>query len=197
MSVRIFIFIIFQFLIFSSSNAQNKKHDNFFEVGLGIVSSSQYKDVLVDAYPSISGFLEWIDIEFGFGIQLSRNIYLIPKARLLASRIEIQAFSGFPASQKANIVFLPGAALRYNFGSKRNAFYLDGFLNAVFPYSDLSRIEFESDGIAFGAELGMVFKDEYELGVGFIRVPVRAFSGRVRASNANFGGIGFVLRRRI
>lgn len=196
MRILIICMLTFCFSI-SSSTAQEQRKDNYFEVGLGIVSSSQYKDMLRDAYSSITGFLEWLDIEFGYGIPLSKNIHLIPKARLLGSRISIKAYSQFPVSHKANLVFLPGAALRFNFGSTRNAFFLDGFLNASIPHSDLSRIDFESDGLAFGAELGVIFKNEYELGIGYIRVPVRAFSGSTFASNANFGGFGFVVRRRL
>jgi hypothetical protein len=187
------------FFIYSTSFAQTNNRDNHFEVGLGLVISSDYKDAMLAAYSGdydISGAFGWLDLEVGYATKLSKRIYFIPRLRFLISRIEIKGFSNLPSSQKANFVFLPQGSMRYNLGGKNNAFYADAHLGLVMPHSDLNRIEFDSDGIAIGAEVGTVFNNKFELGVGLVRVPVAILSGSFKSSAANFGGFGLFFRRR-
>lgn len=197
---RLFTLSLSIFFIYSTSFGQSNSRDNHFEVGLGLVISSDYKDAMLAAYSGdydISGAFGWLGLEAGYAAKLSKRVYFIPRLRFLISRIEIKGFSNLPSSQYANFVFLPQGSIRYNLGGKNNAFYADAHLGLVMPHSDLNRIEFDSDGLAIGAEVGTVFNNEYELGVGFVRVPVAIFAGGFKSRAANFGGFALFFRRRL
>lgn len=185
--------------IYSASFGQTNHRDTHFEVGLGLVVSSEYKDAMNAVFSNdyeISGGFGWLDLEAGYATKLSKRIYFIPRLRFLISRIEIKGFSNLPSSQYVNFILLPQGTMRYNLGGKNDSFYADAHLSLVLPHSDLNRIEFESDGIALGAEVGAVFDNEYELGLGFVRVPVAILSGSFKSSAANFGGVSLIFRRR-
>lgn len=198
MILRIYISLLFCLLVYSCAFAQSNKNGNHVELGLGVVISPDYKDAMVASYSDdydISGAFGWIDLEVGYAANLAKRFYFIPRLRFLISRIEIKAFRNLPSSQYANIIFLPGGSLRYT-GGKNNSFYVDAHLNAVSPHFDLARVVFESDGLSLGAELGLVLGSEYELGFGFLRVPVKILSQSFQVNSANFGGFGLTLRRR-
>lgn len=199
MMIRSCFLPMFCFLILSSSFAQTNSRGNHFDVGLGLVLSSDYKDAMTAAFSNdydISGAFGWLDLEIGYVAMLSKRIYFVPRLRFLISRIEIKGFSSLPSSQYANFVFLPQGSIRYNLGGKNTTFFADAHLSLVLPHSDLNRIEFTSDGIAIGAEVGAVFDSEYELGVGFMSVPIKVFSGSFQGNAANFGGFSLIFRRR-
>lgn len=201
MMQRLCVLSLSVFFIYSTSSfGQTNSRDNHFEVGLGLVLSSDYKDAMTAAFSNdydISGAFGWLDLEVGYAAKLSKRIYFVPRLRFLFSRIEIKGFSSLPSSQYANFVFLPQGAIRYNLGGKNTTLFADAHLSLVLPHSDLNRIEFNSDGIAIGAEVGAVFNDEYELGVGFMRVPIKVFSESFQGSAANFGGFSLIFRRRL
>lgn len=180
----------------SAAFGQGDKRENHFELGLGIVVSSDYNDALKAAFSSydVSGGSGWIRMETGYAINLSNNVQLTPKANFLVSLIEIKAFSNLPSSKKANYVFLPGISARYYFDKKAQLFYADLDVALVSPHSDLSQIKFQPGGVAIGGALGLGFGN-FQFEAGYLNVPVKMFSGGFQFEEANFGGASITFRR--
>ena len=104
----------------------------FVEVGSGFAISPDYHDALEDAVGEVSGGYGLLNLEVGFGILTAKRLHIVPKLRMLAGRVQIQYYSGFPASEKVNVVIVPGVAARYELGGNSPSWYATADLGLVY-----------------------------------------------------------------
>lgn len=181
---------------------------NSFQIAMGIVASSAYKDALSQSRPDydIKGGGTWIDLEAALAFRTTSKLYLIPKFELMAMRIKTESYYGMPGSEQATIIFLPGIRGQYSVGAPGSKFFVGGELSLVAPQSDLSSPSLESGGISYGLNAGYTFSSSYELMVSYKYVPIKANSGSdwedyyyygytSSDETSNFGGLGITFRR--
>jgi len=110
---------------------------------------------------------------------------------LLAGIVKYQYY-GYTSSEKINTVIVPGVAARYGLGGHPTSFYAALDLGLVSPHSDIEGTKFESGGLAFGVVMGILFSEDFEIEVGYLRVPVdikpEYYYYYSSSNTANFGG---------
>jgi hypothetical protein len=182
-------------LIFAAASmaaAQTAKH-HWAEVGIGFVGASEYADALKDAYSDydVSGGGAFIDIEGGFAINVAPNVHVTPKLMLLFAPVSFG--SEYTGSKKASIFIIPQVQGRYSY--KR--FFFGGGLGVVQASSDLSRLDFEGNGVSLGLRGGFTFTENLEAELGWQTVPVKVGSGEYGmggGSEKDFGGFALIIR---
>ena len=192
----IFVLLFILLLPIASVYGQAPARRTHIELGLGLLLSPEYEDVIVDTYSDAeaSGYLGWIELELGLAFYLTPNVQLIPQGNLLFSSITFENTLNLPSSRFANVVILPGIEARYALSKKSPSLYASLAAHLVSAHSDLSRLTFASGGIALGGALGLALAN-YQIEVNFRRVPVEVFSGSPIVRTADFGGFGIIFRR--
>ena len=181
------------------STANSEESENQFELGFGVMSNTEQKDYLSSVYSDaeFSGGSAMINFEIGYSVKIGNHFSIVPKLSYAFVRVETATMLDGVTNESYNTLFMPGAALRYNFSNHGSGFYVGGQLAANNPsISDkLSRVtSIESDGNITGLFIGYMYnKFQFEFGVNKIPVVIEAES--TPSTQADFGGGYFMFRR--
>ena len=207
-----FLYVLFNYSICIAQDITKEYRKNYFELGLGLNGSNDYKDVLLEELSGakeISGGFTWIDIEAGLGFNISNKFYLIPRFQFLVHRIErqLEGFE-FAPNRSTNSIFILGLSGNYNPLNKFPDFYVSLDLGFIKPSIDLSDYSVDSNGPSLGFGLGYSFlKDQYGFEIGYLRIPVEVKeensyynsyynSNDQTTGNKQFGGMYIKIKRK-
>jgi len=153
-------------------------------LGIGLIISPDYKDVLDDAYHdySVQGGFGWLDLQLGVRFNVTDKFSLTPGIDLLLN-------FGSGDVSFTNTIVVPSVSGRYAFLPGPSV-YIRGELNLNIPNMGADRIDTETKGIGFGGAFGYAFGNGLELELGYLYVPVEA-EWRGRTEDKNFGGVLF------
>jgi hypothetical protein len=186
------------FDMYALAESSDSNDHNQFELGIGIMSSSEQKDVLDRVYSDAetSGGGAMLNLEIGYAIKFGDHVSVVPNVNWAILRVKTPTLLSGYSNESYNDYLMPGVALRYNFIGHGKGFYVGAKLASVNPtISDkLSRIDsIESDGKATGFFVGYMF-GRLHLEVGKLEIPVKVDASSMPLTKADFGGGYFMLR---
>ncbi|HEC20652.1 MAG TPA: hypothetical protein ENI97_15155 [Gammaproteobacteria bacterium] len=184
-------------LTICSSSLFAADDNNYFVAGIGLLSSSEQKNVMSQTYSDYaqSGGGAMINIEAGYSFGISDNVSIMPKINYLAFLAEFRSTNSSVGSMKSNTFFIPGLSLRYDFGQARNRFYISASLGKNSPSSDFSRVnEIKSNGNVTGIAAGFAL-GHFQFEIGTMKIPVIISTDSVAPTSLDFGGTYFTLKR--
>jgi hypothetical protein len=167
-----------------------KKRDKFdFIIGGGLVSSSGYGDYIDDVYKAngysnlddVSGWLDlYIGVEYRpasqFGIIVGGDIWI-------NGGVDASGGGGLDETY-ANVIFIPSIYGQL-YLTKSRWLYVNAGVNFPIPETGSDFFEFESDGVGFGANIGVEIAGVVRLEGGYVSVPVTV---KATASNPLLAG---------
>ena len=156
--------------------APTEKRDKFdFIIGGGLVSAPEYGDFIEDVYESpalgytslddVSG---WLDLYLGFEYRPVSRIGIIVGGDLWVNA-GVDATGGVIDEAYANAIFIPSI---YGQLYVTSWLYVNAGVNFPMPETGSKYIEIESDGIGFGANIGIEIAKILRIEGGYVHVPV-------------------------
>lgn len=177
-----------------------RPRDKGIEVGVGLLVSSEYADLLRAEDSGIRGYLGWVWGEVGFAVPIGARLQVTPRVAMLGSSVHttIPGFEATP-NQSANIVMLSGLSVRGYLAEMRNSAFAEVSVSHVLPFFEtFSGLEAESNGVGLGAGVGYRF-DRFEVEATYHVVPVRDVVVRTNINTrtpkeTDVGGFGVNIR---
>jgi hypothetical protein len=176
------LFCAVLFLCMYSQECMADKTD--LSVGVGVIISPKYNDVLNDAYPDDQMYGAWLDLNLSFRRELIKGLALGPKVDLLAD---------FVFGDYVNLIALPGLSVRYTFQAVPSV-YLQGEIDYAFLHSGTGRFDFESGTVVYGGTVGYVFREGWYIEAGYLEIPVDVKLDKTSEVRKNLNLGGFLLR---
>ena len=173
--------------------------DTQFVVGVGIVISPDYRDLLEAAYPNADlwGGYGWLDLHLGLRFNANENFSITPQLGFLFNLVSIDYYyfdyydTWHEEDSYFNTIIVPSISARYAF-NKAPSLYLRAEVNYNIPNTGSDAYDFSSGGVGVGGMVGYEFKGGWHLEGGYTYIPVDVewWGGK---EDRNIGG-GFTVR---
>lgn len=172
---------------FAAYGGEDRRDDRFdVLIGGGLVFSPGYSDYIDDAYEangySDAGSGGWLDLYAGLEFRPAPQFGIIAGCDLWFNGVDA---SGGPLDETYyNMIVIPSLYGQLYFTESR-MFYINGGVNFPLPESDSDNFDFESDGVGFGANLGVELANLIRIEAGYTYLPIKA---KATSSNPVVGG---------
>ncbi len=187
-------------LAFSACHAvaEAQEGDKFdFIVGLGFVIAPEYGDYVDDVY-NAAGYLSlddtagWIDLYLGVEYRPVEQFGILVGSDLLfnggGDATSIGGVGGIDETY-VNAILLPSIYGQFYFTQSRT-FYINGGINFPIPETGSDFFGWESDGVGFGANIGVEIADVVRIEGGYVSIPIKTevTANNPVATGYDFGG---------
>lgn len=156
-----------------------------FDVEAGIVISSEYGDLLDDAYPGadITGGNGWLVLGAGVQWHVDKQFSVTPGVSWMFNGVEDNLGNSY-----TNSIILPKVTARYQF-SPTLPLYVAANINTNIPSTGSKAYDLNSGGIGYGAGVGFAFSKYAKLELGIENIPVEAKFTSGKTTDYNLGGV--------